>query len=430
MTEEEQITTQETAEPCWYSNSAKAFFIPNSRKHFIQITSDMFKKHLRLWGYSNRAAPDEDISQADQIMLKIQTNRDVDYSGELAGYDAGIVECNGYRALVTKPPTRIEAQKGEFPIICKIIEDMFWVKSFDQRAHFFGWLKKAEEAVRLSIPMPGQVLVLAGPRNAGKNLIQDIITEILGSRSARPYQWIIGKTNFNADLFGAEHLMIADEVPSHDMKSRRAFGAKIKDLAVNSIQTCHGKFQNAVHLKPCWRLTISLNEEAENLVMLPPLEESLKDKIMLLRVNAATMPMPSNTPEERNLFWKTICAELPAFIHFLQQWEIPMNLVDSRFGIEAYQDPDLIAGLEGMSHEQRLMDLIEMTVLEGGQPFEGSLTQLESGLTADPDFGRQVSKLLSFPNALQTYMTRLKQMQPNRISYRQSNGKGLWLIQP
>ena len=85
MTEEEQITTQETAEPCWYSNSAKAFFILNSRKHFIQTTPDMFKKHLRFWGFSNRAAPDEDISQADQIMLKIQTNRDVDYSGELAG---------------------------------------------------------------------------------------------------------------------------------------------------------------------------------------------------------------------------------------------------------------------------------------------------------------------------------------------------------
>ncbi|MDA7676721.1 hypothetical protein OAK90_01145 [bacterium] len=430
MTEEEQITTQETVNPCWYSNSAKAFFIQNSRQHYIQISTDMLKKHLRSWGYATRAAPDENISQADQIMLDVQTNRDVDYSGSLAGYDAGIVECNGYRALVTKAPSRITAKKGEFPIICQIIKDMFWVKSFDQRDHFFGWLKKAEEAVRLSKPMPGQVLVLAGPRNAGKNLIQDIITEILGGRSARPYQWIIGRTNFNADLFSAEHLMIADEVPSHDMKSRRAFGAKIKDLAVNSVQTCHGKFQNAVHLKPCWRLTISVNEEAENLVMLPPLEESLKDKIMLFRVNAANMPMPSNSPEARALFWQTIKAELPAFIHFLQKWEIPENLVDSRFGIDAYQDPDLIEGLEGMSHEQRLMDLIEMTILPAGHPFEASLTQLESRLTSDPDFGRQVSKLLSFPNAMKTYMTRLKQMQPNRISYRQSNGKGLWLIQP
>ena len=429
MTEEEQITTQETVNPCWYSNSAKAFFIQNSRQHYIQISTDMLKKHLRSWGYATRAAPDENISQADQIMLDVQTNRDVDYSGPLAGYDAGIVECNGYRALVTKAPSRITAKKGEFPIIYQIIKDMFWVKSFDQRDHFFGWLKKAEEAVRLSKPMPGQVLVLAGPRNAGKNLIQDIITEILGGRSARPYQWIIGRTNFNADLFSAEHLMIADEVPSHDMKSRKAFGAKIKDLAVNSVQTCHGKFQNAVHLKPCWRLTISVNEEAENLVMLPPLEESLKDKIMLFRVNAANMPMPSNSPEARTLFWQTIKAELPAFIHFLQKWEIPENLVDSRFGIKAYQDPDLIDGLEGMSHEQRLMDLMEIIILKGDESFEGTLSALEAVLTSDDCFGRQVAKLLSFPNAMQIYMSRLKQMLPDRISYRQSNGKGLWQIQ-
>ncbi|HIL24965.1 MAG TPA: hypothetical protein EYG19_06155, partial [Verrucomicrobia bacterium] len=124
MTEEEQITSQETIKPSWYSNSAKAFFIQNSRQHYIPISADMFRKHLRSWGYATRAAPDENISQADQAMLDVQTIRDVDYSGPLAGYDAGIVECNGHRALVTKPPVRISANAGEFPIIYKIMEDM------------------------------------------------------------------------------------------------------------------------------------------------------------------------------------------------------------------------------------------------------------------------------------------------------------------
>jgi hypothetical protein len=68
--------------------------------------------------------------------------------------------------------------------------------------------------------------------------------------------------------------MIADEVPFQDLASRRVFGSKIKDIAVNSIQTCHGKFVNAIHLMPCWRLTISLNDEDENLLMLPPLDAS------------------------------------------------------------------------------------------------------------------------------------------------------------
>ena len=156
MTEEEQITTQETVNPCWYSNSAKAFFIQNSRQHYIQISTDMLKKHLRSWGYATRAAPDENISQADQIMLDVQTNRDVDYSGPLAGYDAGIVECNGYRALVTKAPSRITAKKGEFPIIYQIIKDMFWVKSFDQRDHFLVGLKRRRKQCVFQNPCQGK----------------------------------------------------------------------------------------------------------------------------------------------------------------------------------------------------------------------------------------------------------------------------------
>ena len=146
---------------------------------------------------------------------------------------------------------------------------------------------------------------------------------MLGGRVARPYQWIIGSTTFNADLFEAEHLMIADEVPFQDLASRRVFGSKIKDISVNSIQTCHGKFVNAIHLMPCWRLTISLNDEYENLLMLPPLDASLKDKMMLFKVQQAKMPMPCNSPVERASFWDAILKELPGFIDFLQNWEIP-----------------------------------------------------------------------------------------------------------
>jgi hypothetical protein len=39
-------------------------------------------------------------------------------------------------------------------------------------------------------------------------------------------------------------------------------------------------------LKPFWRLSITLNDEPENLLILPPLDESLGDKIMLLRAQA------------------------------------------------------------------------------------------------------------------------------------------------
>jgi len=427
MTPERQAETQRTPSPTWWSTSARAFVMQNDRDQYIHVSPDMFRKHLRRWGFSTRAAPDELIAPADDVMLDVQTIRDVDYSGPLAGYNAGITSCNGHRALVTKPPQRIVAEPRAHPMIEQILEQMLCLDDADQRAYFYGWLKMAEKSVRLSTPMPGQAVVFAGPRNAGKNFVQDMITAILGGRVARPYQWIIGRTNFNADLFEAEHLMIADEVPFQDLASRRVFGSKIKDIAVNSVQTCHGKFVNAIHLMPCWRLTISLNNEDENLLMLPPLDASLKDKIMLFKVQCAEMPMPCNSPLERASFWDAILKELPGFVQFLQDWEIPEELNDSRLGICAYHHPDIVKIVEDMSPESRLMELIEATVLIGGD-FEGTLPELEARLLSDTIFGRQVAKLLSFPNALQTYMRRLKKAYPLRIEACRTESARFWRV--
>ena len=427
MTPEEQLDTQETSHPTWWSNSQRAFLIPNRRGNYIHVSSESYKRTLKCWGIRGRAHPNEDASPADRVMSRVQQIRDVDYSGPLAGYDAGLVLCNGHRALATKSPDRVEAKEGEWPMISSILEQMFKLENVDQRAHFFGWLQIAEECVRTSKPSPGQALVFAGPRNSGKNFIQDIITAILGGRTARPYPWFVGQTTFNADLFEAEHLMIADEVPFQDIKSRRVFGSKIKDVTVNSIHSCHGKHANAVPLKPCWRLTISVNDEEENLAMLPPLDSSIKDKIMLFKVAPATMPMPCDKPRDREAFWEEVKKEIPAFVYFLQNFEIPDGLGDSRFGISAFHHPDLVATVEDMSPETQLLELIEITILPGG-PFEGTLPELKSRLFGDPTFGRQAEKLLYFNNALQTYMRRLHGARPDRISKRKSHGKVLWEI--
>jgi hypothetical protein len=45
----------------------------------------------------------------------------------------------------------------------------------------------------------------------------------------------------------------------------------------------HAKHREALTLDPIWRMTISLNEEPESLQVLPPLDESLEDKIIILR---------------------------------------------------------------------------------------------------------------------------------------------------
>jgi len=58
---------------------------------------------------------------------------------------------------------------------------------------------------------------------AASRFMQKILTPILGGRAARPYRYMIGTTDFNSDLFLAEHLMIEDEAAATDISSRKHF---------------------------------------------------------------------------------------------------------------------------------------------------------------------------------------------------------------
>ena len=69
--------------------------------------------------------------------------------------------------------------------------------------------------------------------------------------------------------------------------------------------------------RPYRRLTITLNAEPEALLVLPPLDEHLADKILLLRSSRFPLPMPTVTKDERREFWRRLIAELPSFLHFL-----------------------------------------------------------------------------------------------------------------
>jgi hypothetical protein len=101
---------------------------------------------------------------------------------------------------------------------------------------------------------------------------------------AKPTQFFNDRTNFNGDLVGAEHWLLSDETPARDSESRRAFGNHIKGVAANSEVRTEIKFGHPIVLRPFRRGTVSLNDEDENIRTLPPMDDSIEDKIMLSRV--------------------------------------------------------------------------------------------------------------------------------------------------
>jgi hypothetical protein len=271
---------------------------------------------------------------------------------------------------------------------------------------------------------------MAGPRDSGKSLLQNLITEMLGGRAAKPYRYMSGKTTFNADLFGAEHLMVEDECGSTDLRPRREFGTRIKDFTVNEVQSCHAKGREALSLRPFWRVSISLNDEPENLMILPPIDESLSDKLMLLRTHRGDMPMPTDSNEGRSAFWAALIAELPAFIGSLLRWQIPNELRSQRFGIATFQHPHLLDAIDDLSPELRLLSLIDGVIFAGASAAAGPMVLTAEGIESrllNSQMSYEARRLFSWNNACGTYLGRLAKKQPKRV---QSPSRSEWCLCP
>jgi hypothetical protein len=238
-----------------------------------------------------------------------------------------------------------------------------------------------------------------------------------------------GLTPFNSDLFEAEHLMIEDEQASTDIRTRRNLGAQLKNLTVIDWQRCHAKNRIPVSLTPFWRLSISVNDEPENLMVLPPIDDSIEDKLIILRAARAPMPMPTTTLEQRKAFWETLESELPAFLYHLCEWEIPAELSSERFGIKHFQHPEILQQLDELAPEFRLLRLLDDAIARPGEEWEGSADALERKLTEkDGPNQYEARRLFSWNTACGVYLGRLAKRFPDRFSHQRTASERYWII--
>jgi hypothetical protein len=407
------------------------------------VNETSLRRHLKKHGISPTRRDGELLSPLETCMNKIQSESDVAYSGPLAGYVTGPAEMCGQRILVTSSAKLIQPEQKPYLTLQTLLSNML---GQEQLEHLKGWLKIGYEALANGAKRPGQVLVLAGPRDSYKSVLQNLITVILGGRAAKPYRYMSGATDFNGDLFGAEHLMIEDDIASCDIRSRRNFGARIKEFTVNEVQSCHAKNRQALSLTPFWRVSVSVNDEAENLMILPPLDDSLVDKLLLLKVSKQAPLVPTVTSEERKKFWQSLMDELPGLIWELCNWQTPPEIQGGRFGVLHFHHPDLLQVIEDSAPETRLLALIDeyfkttrqqvggVTVETGRTTpnrealYEGTAEDLESKLSNQ--YPTETRRLLTWANAMGTYLGRLADKHPDRVENCRSGTERRWRIKP
>lgn len=429
------LDTKAWQEQIFYDREHKTYLIPDANGDWFQTTEGSFRRQCRIKGISSKTGEMEAHSQFDEFVVHLQNYCGVSYSGPLAGSKKGPRIVNGSQILVTRSPELIRPVAGDWLVLRALVEGMFFDAEYDQLIYFYGWMQCALHTLHSGIRKPGQLLVLAGPRESGKSLLQSIITWTLGGREAKPHSYMTGSTDFNSELFGAEHLRLDDEQASTDIRARRAFGARIKEMLFGHDQRVHGKNRDALSLDPIWRGTHSLNDEPENLMVLPLLDESMLDKLTMLRINKVAMPMPTGTNEQTKAFADKLKSELPAFVYWLlNEFTIPENLRNERCGISHWHHPELLRALRELSPEARLLSFIDREIFSAQNVtpnWSGTADQLENELTKSASsVASEAKRLFTWPNACGTFLGKLAHEHPDRVKPARTNSARRWNIYP
>jgi hypothetical protein len=417
----------------YYDQPRKEYLLHEGNERYQPLSETQFKRRLRFHQMSTKALDFCHYSQVDVVLRELQQKKYVDYAGALAGKERGYYFENGIPILVTYSPQLIIPKPGNWDTLRRLLSNLYWgpdeAHADDQRHVFYGWVQVAFNALRVRRWQPGQALAFAGPSDAGKSLTQRLITMILGGRSAKAALFLQQRTDFNGEMFEAEHLMLEDEAASTRYKDRLAFAAQLKQIAANQVQPCHPKNRQIVNLCPWWRVTISLNDEPDRLLVLPPLSSDVADKLILLRASQASMPMLAETPEQKTAFWKRLNDELPAFLHYIvNEYKIPKDWRSTRFGIKEFQHPALLTALEELDPAMLLLELIDTAniwhqwdpksqVWGTTIPWEGSALELRRVLSNKSATQRDASSLLSYTNATGRYLNKLAKIRATRVKF-------------
>ncbi|TXH46736.1 MAG: hypothetical protein E6Q97_28945 [Desulfurellales bacterium] len=409
-----------------YDSEKGNYYRKSPSGSYVKTSERDLKRHLQRSGFYAKGDGGNGLTAFEDEVCKAQDYRAVDHVIALAGHAPGIfTTADGRKILVPRGPQLAPPKCGPLPNWQTLLAELFG----EQTEYVLGWLKTALEdlyGMRITRWHHNQMLALVGEPNCGKSFFQHLLTILLGGRSSDPYLWMIGRSNFNEDLAESEHLSMGDKNSFRDSKSRSAFGSVIKELAVDSKLAIHGKGKKAITCPTFRRITISINNDADYVTVLPILEKSVADKIMLLSCGRASM-----VPDyEANL--RRFVDELPALVHYLLNvHQIPEHLRQDRFGVATYHSPAVVELLEQFDPLNRFRELVELTLRPetNDSPlwWRGSASELQKKL-AEGEHSHLARQLLTYSSACGQYLRGLADRFPNWVEYSDSQGHRTWRI--
>jgi hypothetical protein len=385
---EDAFRTEDGLPQYYFEEASKTFWLVNAAGDWVNLSESGFRRHLKERGKRDKGAPGK-LSEIDEVIRHTEQNQRVAFAGDLAGYKRGVQTVTGLRVLVPKSPEMIVPAKGEWPTLRAYFEGLLIGKepglregdpdvTINQWDHYQGWFQHVMQCYTQGVISPGLALCVAGEANSGKSRLAMIMRWCLGGRVSHPYDYMIGRDNFNKDMFGAVLQLVDDENADTNLSARLKFAAQIKKIVANDEAKQRGMHRDGVNLSVLWRLVVLVNLEANRLMVMPPVDSDIKDKVMMLKgyqrprppteitldtpaeLACWPMPMPTRTEAERREFRERLQAELPAYLWWLLfEYKMPSHVAGGRFCVRHWQHPQILESLQQFSPHVRIWQLIE-----------------------------------------------------------------------
>jgi len=432
----------------FFDEASNWFYMPDSSGEWKGRKESTFSNYLKRVGVNAVRDDKSKMSDLDLLLTHVSLDCSVVYAGPIAGFRRGLILNNGHRMLCTREAEIIKPIKGEFPTVWKLLNQMFGEGTEDlkndgddQLPYILGWWKHSLECLAGKYgDQRGLCMVFAGAAGCGKSLLKTLISETLGGRECKPYRYMTGNENFCGEFLGSELWVIDDEQASTRARDRSEFGANIKMAVADEKYRIRGMMKGGVVLKMYRRLLVCVNREPERLQVLPSLDADIQDKISVLLAHNHPMPMPVGSPEEKDVFKKTLSEELPAFVWWLlNEHEISPDLF-GRFGIIHYHHPDLCSDLFEVSRDREFW-LQVLRVLKASvfscDDFCGAtwywcgaaneLYELMANEENTPLSRNEVSKL-PWSNSIGKALAKISKQMPDRCLQKKICGIKKWFI--
>lgn len=275
----------------------------------------------------------------------------------------------------------------------------------DQFVVFHSWLAHFYQSALAHEPGTGMALILAGPTSIGKNFLGTaVLGQLLGGQRDA-IKFLTSKDQFNSTMGDAPLWTMHDANTPTD-KEREEFSNNLKRIVANREMHFRAMRREGYDLPWNGRILCTMNLDAESLRMLPNMEQSNMEKILLLR---GFDPKVDSFPSDRE-----VLAELPFYGAFLRDFTIPDSLRDNRFGVKHWHHPELYAAAlseSGTSGAYELLDLFRKDLAESTKEpsWSGSSTELYLLIMGNEMYREACSRQFRSPQALGRAIAKLEQ---------------------